>query len=86
MNTFSNEYTCKLCRYKTVRKDCYDSHIRSKRHKKMVNGYDNDLYKVDDKQLIDALRVKFSKHTCIQDKIRNTNILTLDERFARYIV
>ena len=49
-------------------------------------AYDNDLYKVDDDHLINALRVKFSKHTCIQDKIRNTNILTLNERFARYIV
>ena len=40
MNTVSIEYICKFCCYKTVRKDCYDAHIRSNRHKKMANGYD----------------------------------------------
>ena len=39
-------FLCKKCDYKTDRKDAYQHHIKTKRHLKMVNGY-NEKYKYE---------------------------------------
>jgi hypothetical protein len=36
------EFYCEKCNYKTYRKDGYQKHMKSGRHLKMINGYDEE--------------------------------------------
>ena len=80
MNTVSIEYICKFCCYKTARKDCYDAHIRSNRHKKMANGYDKK-YKYECgfclKKYIHCASLSRHKRKCKIKKLKEKEIQNL---------
>ena len=64
-------YFCKECNYTTKRKDGFQKHLKSKRHLKMINGYD-EKYKYEckfcSKKYIHCAGLSRHKKTC---KIKN---------------
>ena len=70
-------FLCKKCDYKTDRKDAYQHHIKTKRHLKMVNGY-NEKYKYEckycSKKYIHCTGLSRHKKSCKKKKEHDKNL------------